>query len=70
LPSLSARSGPDGIVISWPDWAANWRLWSATNLAGTASWSLVTNAVQVTNGVRMVLLPANGAATFFRLTGP
>jgi hypothetical protein len=70
LPALTISAGGGSITVAWPDWAVNWRLWSATNLAPPAAWSLVTNNVQVGNGQRTVVVLAGQPPSFFRLTSP
>jgi hypothetical protein len=70
LPSLTISTGSSGITVAWPDWAVNWRLWNATNLASATAWTVVTNNVQVINGQRLVVLPNNTPTGFFRLTSP
>ncbi|PWU10692.1 MAG: hypothetical protein C5B50_24915 [Verrucomicrobia bacterium] len=70
LPALTVNLVSGGITLSWPDWAINWRLWSTTNLAPPAAWSLITNQVQIGNGTRSVLLPADQHSSFFHLTSP
>jgi hypothetical protein len=64
-PVLNILSGGNQSVISWPAWAGNYVLQSATNLA-SPNWVTVSNAVPgmavtVTNS-----LPA----PFFRLVNP
>jgi hypothetical protein len=58
---------PDGhqSVLSWPAWANNYVLQSATNLA-SPNWTTVSNAVLGTTIIVTNSLPAQ----YFRLANP
>ncbi len=60
------------LSLSWPGWATNFTLDSATNLAAPVFWSPVTNLPQASNGrLRLDLPTTNGVQQFFRLNfGP
>jgi cyclophilin family peptidyl-prolyl cis-trans isomerase len=65
-PLLSLTSAGSNTVISWPAWATDYHLQSATNITG-ANWQIVSN-YPVLNGYNSVV--TNGAAgrsIFFRL---
>jgi hypothetical protein len=70
LPILGISLGQNSIIASWPDWANDWKLLSATNLAAPVSWSLVTNPASSSNGFFNVNLPLPSSAEFFRLASP
>jgi putative alpha-1,2-mannosidase len=72
-PSLDTTLSAGGhqIALSWPGWATNYTLYSATNLLGPTAWSPVTNAPQASNGTLYLNLPAtNGQQQYFRLGPP
>ena len=71
-PSLAISSLSSGyLTLSWPSWAANYHLYSTTNLMPPALWLPVTNAI-TTNGNNFTLtLEADAAANrFLRLSSP
>jgi hypothetical protein len=70
IPSLAANWSAGLLSISWPDWANDWQLWSATNLAAPVTWSAVTNPPTSSNGFLSVSLPMRFSAEFFRLASP
>jgi hypothetical protein len=70
LPALAFSSAGGVLAVSWPAWASDWELWSATNLTFPVAWSLVTNVISSTNGQFMAFLPIGPGACFFRLASP
>ena len=70
LPRLGFGLSGGLLAVSWPAWATDWRLWSATNLAAPIAWSLVTNAISSSNGQFSAWLPIGSGACFFRLASP
>jgi hypothetical protein len=61
-----SKSNP--YVISWPAPSPGFQLYSATNLAPPATWSLVTNAPSQSDGAYyLTIQPTNAVAQFFRL---
>ncbi len=59
------------LLLSWPAWATNYMLYSATNLVPPIQWSFVTGAPQASNGLFYLSLPVtNWPQQFFRLSGP
>lgn len=63
--SVSARS--DGqLRLSWPSWAADYKVVTAGNL-GNPNWQSVTNSVETVDGVFQVVIPAAQTNAFFRL---
>ena len=75
-PPLTARKsgGSNQVTLSWPNWSTNavtgYTLFGAANLAPPVQWQVVTNAVQTTNGVCSLTLPAGGGQQFFKLGAP
>jgi hypothetical protein len=70
LPTLGISRGQNSLDVSWPAWASDWILYSATNLTPPVVWSQVTSAVTNTNGQLNVTLPINSGVRFFRLSSP
>ena len=70
LPELRMSVSGNGMAISWPGWASDWMLYSATNLTPPVLWSPVTNAVGSSNGVFNVNQPISSGEEFFRLSSP
>ena len=70
--SLAANlaAGGSQIVMSWPNWATNFQLYSTTNLAAPVTWSPVTNSVVNQNGTLNVSVPMDSSTRFFRLSMP
>jgi len=64
------RQPSDGqILLSWPGWASDYKLYSTTNLAVQTSWIMVTNQPWPANGNLNVLLPStNRQPQFYRLS--
>jgi hypothetical protein len=70
LPVVGVNVGGGFLNVSWPAWADDWNLYSATNLVPPVFWSLVTNAVTNASGQFSVSLPKNSDVKFYRLTSP
>jgi hypothetical protein len=70
LPDLGLNVNGNTLTINWPDWAADWGLYFATNLNPPAIWFPVTNAVGSNNGMFNVTLPIGSGEQFFRLSRP
>jgi hypothetical protein len=69
--SLAAARAGQQILLSWPAWATNFNLYSATNLAAPAQWSPVAGAPQSSNGFLYLSLPTtNSLDQYFRLRSP
>jgi hypothetical protein len=61
-------TGP--LVVSWPASVTGYHLYSATNLAPSINWTLITTPAAQTNGTfYLTILPTN-AGQFFRLAAP
>jgi hypothetical protein len=71
-PVLSIQGSPaNPYVIAWPVPSTGYQLYSATNLAPPAVWSLVTAPALQSNGTfYLTISPTNPAAQFFRLMAP
>jgi len=70
LPLLGVNVGSGALNLSWPNWATDWVLYSATNLVPPIVWSPVTNSTVNTNGQWLMSLPINADAKFYRLSSP
>jgi galactan endo-1,6-beta-galactosidase len=73
LPSINAslNGAQQTVLLSWPNWAANYALFYATNLAPPAQWFAVTNPPQNSGGWFNINLSVNvGRQRFFRLAAP
>jgi hypothetical protein len=70
VPQLSVNlGGGNGLHLSWPVWATDYRLYAATNLAAPIPWQLATNSIQSSNGTFWLDLPiTNRSQQFFRLS--
>jgi hypothetical protein len=71
VPQLSAflAGGKSSqLQISWPSWAANFHLYTATNLSGSNQWQPTTNAVQTNNGTFYLVLPTTNLQQYFHLS--
>jgi autotransporter-associated beta strand protein len=67
-PAIGAHWSPPSLVLSWPDWAFAYSLFSTTNLAPPTGWSPVTNVPVLGGGKWSVTLPASSSGNqFFRL---
>lgn len=70
LPTVAMSAGAGTLALSWPGWASDWQLYSATNLTPPVNWTLVTNATATSNGVFHLNLPENSPACFYQLVAP
>jgi PKD repeat protein len=69
--SLSlAPAPPCNLTLTWPNWATNYTLCSATNLVPPISWYPVTNVCTNAGGVLSVTIPVTNDNRFFQLRGP
>jgi cyclophilin family peptidyl-prolyl cis-trans isomerase len=65
-PTMSLTTAGTNTIVTWPAWATDYQLKSATNLAG-ANWQTVSN-FPVLNGYNSVVTNGTtGSALFFRL---
>jgi len=68
-PTLTTQRDAAGGVLSWPARMLGYHLQAADSLA-PAAWSNVLGAVQVSNNLNNVTMPAAVGQSFFRLTEP
>jgi galactan endo-1,6-beta-galactosidase len=62
-------TGNGQILLSWPDWATTYQLYSTTNPAVPLSWSRVLQPPAVSGGnFNLFLSPTNNQPQFFRLS--
>jgi uncharacterized repeat protein (TIGR03803 family) len=66
VPTLGIAPTGNQAVISWPPWASNYGLQTATNLS-SGSWSNVTSGITTVNAGYVFTNTMNGHAAFFRL---
>jgi fibronectin type 3 domain-containing protein len=66
-PALSHGRAAAGVVFSWPVWAGNYRLETATNLNSTALWQPAANPPQNSNGTYWLSVPTTNQQQFYRL---
>ncbi len=70
-PGLSATGSGDQFSLFWPSWAADYLVFTTTNLALPDSWQPVTNLPENHDGVLQLNWPvANEPQRFFRLSAP
>jgi len=69
-PSLAVAADSGNVVLSWPAFAPEFRLLTATNLPPTNGWVAVSNSPVVVSGRHTVTLPSTNDAAFFRLRKP
>ena len=70
-PGLSLGSLSNGLAMSWPGWASDYKVSFTTNLASPAVWAAVTNnPVSLTNGLCSMTVSNSSAGGFYRLNKP
>jgi PKD repeat protein len=57
----------NSLILTWPNWAASFGLYSATNLLPAVTWVKVTNAVVDAGGLFRVSVPVGSDNRFFQL---
>ena len=63
--------GGNQLLLSWPAWATNYNVYTATNLSTPIAWQPVTNAPMSNSGMFYLNLPiTNTGQRFYRLFGP
>jgi hypothetical protein len=70
LPLLGVNVSAGSLTFTWPSWANDWVLSSATNLTPPVNWLPVTNNVASGNGQFDVSILMDSAIRFFRLSAP
>ena len=66
-PALNIQSANNQIILSWSSSGNGMVAQTASNLPSPASWTKVTNAIQVVNSSNVVALPVAAGPQFFRL---
>ena len=69
-PTLSANLAGATLALSWPQWASDMRLYSATNLLRSSVWMVVTNQQVISDGTVSVTIPATNSIGYYRLQWP
>src|ERR1044071_4731443 len=68
LPALRIWADDQGIGLAWPSWATNFVLQeNATDLASPGSWTNVPVSTITTNNEKLVIVPIDRTARFYRL---
>jgi hypothetical protein len=67
LPSLGLAAAEGMFTLTWPGWATDWLLHSATNLVPPVEWTPVPGSATSNAGQWSVTVPVEGEARFFRL---
>jgi hypothetical protein len=68
VPVLSITLQGTNLVLSWPSWAADYQLQSSPNLNAPVEWSPVTGVINPVDDELQVMLPVEGAASYYRLS--
>ena len=70
--SISRNPGDGQLLLSWPDWATGYTLYSNTDLASPDGWTpvLQTPTTDDSGNFNVVIDPAGNPALFFRLSNP
>ncbi|HXS69247.1 MAG TPA: LamG-like jellyroll fold domain-containing protein, partial [Candidatus Polarisedimenticolia bacterium] len=69
-PGIGAAFGAGSLNLSWPEWAAAMKLYSATNLSPPIFWTPVAAEPSNSNGLFYLQLPAVNNTLFYRLQSP
>jgi hypothetical protein len=70
LPWLETSINPGTLTFSWPGWANDWTLLTATNLNPPVNWAPVANVPGSNGGQFTVTIPIVSDSQFFRLASP
>jgi hypothetical protein len=68
--ALDANLSGATLNLSWPPWASDLRLYTATNLLESPVWTVVTNQQVISNGTIHVAIPVTNPSSFYRLQWP
>jgi uncharacterized repeat protein (TIGR03803 family) len=68
VPSLGITAAGNQVLLSWPTWAPNFNLLTATNLAEPIVWATASPAPVVVNAQNIVTNPISETQQFFRLS--
>jgi autotransporter-associated beta strand protein len=70
-PAIAGQWSASTLMLSWPDWASAYSLYTTTSLAPPAVWLPVTNTPTMDGGKLNVVLPTGDVGRmFFRLMWP
>ena len=69
-PTLSISNSGANIFLSWPTWAANFKLQGADTLTPVTVWSNLAITLETNTDKIIVTLPASKSSQFFRLSQP
>jgi hypothetical protein len=69
-PALEVAATSESITLSWPAWATNYTLQSASGPISSGMWTNVPVAIGTEGGKATVKLPVSGSAGFYRLHRP
>jgi predicted alpha-1,6-mannanase (GH76 family) len=67
LPSLGMAVTDGTLTLTWPGWATDWLLHSATNLVPPVEWTPVPGSATSNAGQWSITVPVEGGTRFFRL---
>ena len=70
LPALGVNASSNALTLTWPDWADDWTVLSASNLVPPVTWAPVTNTPSSSNGLFHLNLPIGAGNEFFLLSSP
>jgi len=70
LPLLTPAYAGGNFTLSWPQAAADFKLYCTTNLTPPVVWFLNTNMVTLTNNTSSVIIQPGNQIMFFRLAAP
>jgi hypothetical protein len=69
-PMLTANLSGTALNLSWPQWASSMRLYTASSLAQSSAWTVVTNQQVTANGFISVAVPVANPVANYRLQWP
>ncbi len=70
LPAITYGANSNGFTMTWPGWATDWKLYTATNLTQPINWSLLSYTATSNNGAFTVTVPWSVRNQYFRLSSP
>jgi hypothetical protein len=69
-PRINSALTPAGYQLSWPAWASNFNLYTASGPLAMSTWLRATNPATTTNDVFTITLPALAPDGYFQLSNP
>ncbi|HEV2692058.1 MAG TPA: hypothetical protein VG347_04110, partial [Verrucomicrobiae bacterium] len=70
LPALGLSASTTVLSLSWPSWANDWQLYTATNLTPPVAWTVLNSLVFSNNNQFGVSVTNDSSVRFFRLSSP